>query len=821
MNSKQNQIKDGIIMAIVTTEDFRQAFVERLQSTFGKSLEASTNHDRYITLSSMIRDIVLRNWVESRKSNSSRSSRQVYYFSMEFLPGRFLISNMIHLGIKDLAEGALNELGLSLDAIAEEEPDPAIGTGGLGRLGACFLDSMASMGIPGHGCSIMYRYGLFKQRIVDGYQVEIPDNWLVSSNVWEVRKPERAVYVKFGGSVRADFVYGRMVFLHEGSETVRAVPHDVPIVGYGNKVVNTLRLWESEAPTKDFDFSLFSRGEYATAMKSKHEAEAISDMLYPDDSSPEGKKLRLKQQYFLVSAGLQSILRHHREFYGPLTELPDKAAIQINDTHPALCIPELMRILMDEEGLGWEQAWDITTRTVNYTNHTIMPEALERWSEHLFRNLLPRIYMIVEEMQRRLRLKLEELYPGQLEKQQRMFILKDGHVHMANMAIFGSTMVNGVAKVHSAILKEHLFRDFAEVYPNKFINMTNGISPRRFLVKANPGLTGLITSAIGDGWMKDPLMLKNLEAFSEDASFLEQLAGVKRANKSRLSDYIASATGIATDPDSIFHVHIKRIHAYKRQLMNALSILDTYNMIKDGRLKDMHPRTYIFSGKAAPTYYLAKDTIKLLSSIADRINSDSDVNGLMKVIFLENYGVSLAERIIPAADVSHQISTASKEASGTGNMKLMMNGAVTLGTMDGANIEIFEEVGSDNMFVFGLDPAEVMTLYSSNSYRSYDLYCSYEPIGRIIDQLSDGTLPAGRHEFDRIRTHLLEENDEFLTLKDFPSFSEALASVEPAYRDKARWSRMSLMNIARSGRFSSDLTIGNYARQIWKIEPSD
>ena len=808
-------------MALITSQDFKEAFVERLQSSFGKPLAATTNRDRYTALASMVRDMVLKNWVEAKGNVQAKEKKQVYYFSMEFLPGRFLISNLIYLGLKDLAEKSLEDLGIDLEALSEEEPDPAIGTGGLGRLGACFLDSMASLGIPGHGCSIRYRYGLFKQRIVDGYQVEMPDNWLVYSNVWEVQKPERAVYVRFGGNVRADFVYGRMVFLHEGCEIVRAVPYDVPIVGYRNRVVNTLRLWESEASTKDFDFSLFSRGEYSSAMKSKHEAEAISDMLYPDDSSPEGKKLRLKQQYFLVSAGLQSILRHHKENYGTLTNLPEHAVIQINDTHPALCIPELMRILMDEEALTWEQAWDITRRTVNYTNHTIMPEALERWSEHMFRNLLPRIYMIVEEMQKRLRQELESLYPGMLDKQSRMFILKDGHVFMANMAIFGSGMVNGVAKVHSAILKEHLFRDFAEVYPDKFTNMTNGITPRRFLVKANPGLTGLITSAIGEDWLKDPLKLRDLEPLAEDASFKEKLAAVKRQNKARLAQYVAGATGISIDPDGIFYVHIKRIHAYKRQLMNALSILDTYNRLKAGELKDMLPRTYIFAGKAAPTYYLAKDTIKLISSIADMINSDASVNNLIKVLFLENYGVSLAERIIPAADISEQISTASKEASGTGNMKLMMNGAVTLGTMDGANIEIFEEVGPDNMLVFGLDPAEVMALYSSHTYRSWDLYCSDDRIRQVLDQLSDGTLPAGRHEFDRIRTHLLDENDEFLTLKDFPAYLEAIDKVEPAYLDKSRWGRMSLMNIARSGRFSSDLTIRRYAEFIWKMGTID
>ncbi len=806
------------LMVITNAQDFREAFVDRLQSTFGKAFEATTRNDRYQALASMVRELTLKNWLSTNRCSKDEGRRQVYYFSMEFLPGRFLISNMLHLGIKDIAEEALKELGIDLEDIAEEEPEPAIGTGGLGRLGACFLDSMASLGIMGHGCSIRFRYGLFKQRIIDGHQVELPDNWLASGNIWEVKKPERAVYVRFGGHVRPDFVYGRMVFLHEGSDIVRAVPYDIPIVGYKNKVVNTLRLWESEAPTKDFDFSLFSRGEYAAAMKSKHDAEAISDFLYPDDSSPEGKKLRLKQQYFLVSAGLQSILRHHKEKYGRLDNLHEKVAVQINDTHPALCIPELMRILMDEESMGWEQAWDITTRTVNFTNHTIMPEALERWSEHMFKNLLPRIYMIVEEIQRRLRLKLEELYPGQLDRQSRMYILKDGHVYMANLAIFGSGMVNGVAKVHSGILKEHLFKDFAEVYPERFTNMTNGITHRRFLLKANPGLASLITSAIGEGWIKDPLSLRKLEAFSGDASFMESLAAVKRENKARLARYIGSATGIQTDPEGIFFVHIKRIHAYKRQLMTALGILDTYERIINGEIRDITPRTYIFAGKAAPTYSLAKSTIKLISSIADRVNSDPAVNGFMKVLFLENYSVSLAERIIPAADVSLQISTASKEASGTGNMKLMMNGAVTLGTMDGANIEIFEEVGGENMFIFGLDPAEVMSLYSSHSYRSWDLYLEDEGLRRTVDRLTDGFLPVARNEFERIRTHLLDENDEFLTLKDFAAFKKAQDAIVPAFKDKERWTRMSLVNIARSGRFSSDNTIKGYAREIWKID---
>lgn len=804
-------------MVISTVQEFKAAFVERLMSSFGKTLEASTDNDRYLALASLVREVALKNWGATAQDIKKGQKKQVYYFSMEFLPGRFLISNMIHLGLMDIAEEALKELGIELLSLAEQEPEPAIGTGGLGRLGACFLDSMASLGIAGHGCSIRYRYGLFKQRIIDGYQVELPDNWLASTNVWEIKKPERSVYVRLGGRVRTDFVYGRMVFIHEGFDTVRAVPYDVPIVGYANGVVNTLRLWESEAPTKDFDFSLLSRGEYAAAMKSKHEAESISDLLYPDDSRPEGKKLRLKQQYFLVSAGLQSILRHHKERFGTLHDLPEKVAIQINDTHPALCIPELMRLLMDEEAMSWEQAWDITTRTINYTNHTIMPEALEKWSEHLFRSLLPRIYMIVEEMQKRLRHHLEEAYPGQLERQSRMFIIKEGHVHMANMAIYGSGKVNGVAKIHSEILVKYLFKDFAELWPEKFTNMTNGITQRRFLLKSNPGLAGLISSSIGDTWIKEPLMLRKLEEFADDPSFKERLAAVKRGNKVLLSNHILSATGISTDPDGIFIAHIKRIHAYKRQLMCALGIIDYYDsLLKDGT-EGIVPRTYIFAGKAAPSYSLAKDTIKLISSIADRINSDARVSDVLKVVFLENYCVSLAERIIPATDVSVQVSTASKEASGTGNMKFMMNGAVTLGTMDGANIEIFEEVGPDNMFVFGLDPSEVIRLYSSHSYRSSDLYGSEARIRAAVDHLSDGFLPAARHEFDRIRAHLLDENDEFLTLKDLPGLCAALADIGAAYLDEDRWTRMSLVNIARSGRFSSDLTIRKYADEIWRV----
>lgn len=805
-------------MVFTSTQDFKDAFIERLQSSFGKPLEATTRNDRYVALASMVRELTLKNWVGSAKCRQDDCARQVYYFSMEFLPGRFLVSNMIHLGVMDLMKKGLDELGISLEDIAEEEPDPAIGTGGLGRLGACFLDSMASLGIAGHGCSIRYRYGLFKQRIIDGYQVELPDNWLAGTNVWEVKKPEKAVYVRFGGNVRTDIVYGRMVFLHEGAEVVRAVPYDVPVVGNGNKVVNTLRLWESEAPTKDFDFSLFSRGDYAAAMKSKHDAEAISDLLYPDDSRPEGKKLRLKQQYFLCSAGLQSILRHHKQLYGTLESLPEKACVQINDTHPALCVPELMRILMDEEAMGWEQAWDIVTRTMNFTNHTIMPEALERWSEHMFKTLLPRIHMIVEEMQRRLKALLEEAFPGNYEKQSRMYLIKDGHVHMANMAIYGSGKVNGVAEVHSEILREHLFKDFSELWKGKFINVTNGVTHRRFLAECNPPLASLIGKAIGDGWMKDPLKLKQLEDQAGDASFLQELMSVKRANKVRLSSYIKDATGIATDPDGIFLAHIKRIHAYKRQLMNALGIIDTYERIKDGRLTDAVPRTYIFSGKAAATYSLAKDTIKLISSIADKVNSDPAVSGLMKVVFLENYSVSLAERIIPATDVSEQISTASKEASGTGNMKLMMNGAVTLGTMDGANIEIFEQVGPDNMFAFGLTPAEVIALYGSHSYRSLDLYYENARIKQTVDRLTDGFLPAAMHEFDRISAHLLAENDEFLTLRDFSAYMDAQDSIIPAFMDKAGWARRSLANIARSGRFSSDLTIRQYAERIWHID---
>ena len=709
-----------------TKESFKNAFREKLQTLRGITIDEASEYDKYAALSSVIRDYVSKKWAKTNNGYLEHGEKQVYYFSIEFLLGRLLASNILNIDVNNVVCEGLAELGIDLNRLEEQEQDAGLGNGGLGRLAACFLDSMASLQLPGHGCGIRYKYGLFEQKIVDGYQVELPDNWLKDGNVWEFRKPDKSVDVRFGGRIREEVVDNNRTFIHENYELVRAVPYDVPIVGYRNNTVNTLRLWGAEATIDDFDFSSFNRGDYLKAIEYKYSVEAISEILYPDDSFYEGQKLRLKQQYFFVSAGVSSIVRRYKKKNGSMYDFEDKIAIHINDTHPALAVPELMRILMDEEGLGWEEAWKITTNTISYTNHTVMPEALEKWPIEMFKNLLPRIYMIVHEINERFCRQVWEKYPGDWDRASHMAIIANGYVHMAHLAIVGSVYVNGVAQIHTEILKKQVMRNFYDLSPHKFTNKTNGITHRRWLLKANPALAKLITDSIGPSWISHPTDLKNLKKCAADAAWRQELCQVKDQSKGVLAKFIQDKYNIKIDTASIFDVHVKRIHAYKRQLLNVFHIMDLYNRLKADPTLDISPRTFIFGGKAAPGYYMAKRTIKMINMLANVINNDKGIKDKIKVVFIENYGVSLAEMIIPAANVSEQISTASKEASGTGNMKFMMNGAITVGTLDGANIEIREAVGEDNFISFGLTADQVMDFYRHGGYNAWDVYNSDE-----------------------------------------------------------------------------------------------
>jgi starch phosphorylase len=792
-----------------------------MSSMFGKALEEASLADKYITLASMIRDTINERWVRTNESYLEQETRQVYYFSLEFLLGRFLESNLLYLDICDTVRQGLSEMGIDLEDLIESEPDAGLGNGGLGRLAACFLDSLASQALPGHGCGIRYKYGLFAQKIIDGYQVELPDNWLRETNAWEIRKPDKAAIVKFGGRIKTVSDEKKSPrFEHVDYLPVKAVPYDMPIPGYRNGTVNTLRLWSAEVVDNEFDFSSFSRGDYINAVSNRYAVEAISEVLYPDDSNYKNRQLRLKQQYFFVSAGLQSIVRRYKKKKLDIHRLADHIAVHINDTHPALAVPELMRILMDEEGLGWDEAWRMTTRIVAYTNHTIMPEALETWPYEVFRDLLPRIMMIVEEINARFCARLQKAYPGEPERVRRMAIISDGVIKMANLAVVGAFSVNGVAEVHSQLLQNSVMRELYEFFPKKFNNKTNGVTHRRWLIKANPGLSSLLSETLGTPLAHQPEKLADLMAHADDKALGEQLRLVKRANKERLAAFIQRAVGVTVDPDSLFDVQVKRIHAYKRQLLNALHVLHLYNQLRDDPDLDIVPRTVIIAGKAAPSYYYAKNIIKFINELAVLINGDPRVNDRLKVVFLENYGIQMAELIFPAADLSEQISTASKEASGTSNMKFMMNGAVTIGTDDGANIEIRAAVGDDNFFPFGLSVGEVLRYYREGGYSAAALAASDQRLSRLIRQLQGELFPRlPQDEFHNIVRSLLDYNDEFFVLRDFGSYAAAQARVDAAFRDRAAWQRMSLVNIAQSGRFSSDRTIGLYASEIWKLTP--
>ena len=709
------------------------------------------------------------------------------------------------MGIHEVVEEGLAELGIDLDQIAERETDAGLGNGGLGRLAACFMDSLASLGLPGHGCGIRYKHGLFEQKIIEGYQVELPELWLRHGHVWEVRKADLAIDVPFWGQVTSSEENGRLVFHHLNAETITAVPYDVPIVGYHNNTVNTLRLWNAEP-------SIFP--VHRDVMKYKRETESVSEFLYPDDTNDEGKILRLKQQYFLVCASISSIVRGYLVKHDNLRNFHRHVCIHVNDTHPVLAIPELMRVLMDMGGMGWDEAWEITTQTISYTNHTTLSEALEKWPIRIFQPLLPRIYMIVNEINERFCHQLWEIYPGDWKRIENMAIIAHDQVKMAHLALVGSFSVNGVAALHTEILKNREMKDFNQIFPEKFNNKTNGITHRRWLLKSNPELSSLITEVIGKSWIREPEQLDKLLPYKEDAAFLGQLDRIKQENKKRLANYIENHTGITVDPYSIFDVQVKRLHAYKRQLLNVLHIMHIYNRLKEDPQYLFYPRTFIFGAKASPGYYYAKKIIKLINTVADKVNNDRDVNQKLKVVFLENYRVSLAENIFPAADVSEQISTASKEASGTGNMKFMMNGALTVGTLDGANIEIKDLVGDDNIFIFGLNADEVLNY---QGYQSIEYYHHDKRIRKVVEQLTNGFFPDADDDFEAIYDSLLMQNDQYFVLRDFDSYAKTHQRVGQTYENRDTWLKMSLTNIAQSGYFSSDRTIKEYAKDIWKI----
>lgn len=802
-------------MLAINKEMFKKDYEKKFLELYGEELSDTNNLYRYEALGALIRDYVANTWLNTNRRYNESGAKQVYYFSLEFLMGRLLGDALLNLGIREICKEALEELNIELDELEEFEKDQGLGNGGLGRLAACFLDSMASLDIPGHGCGIRYKYGFFEQKIINNAQIEAPDNWLREGNVWEARKSDKAEIVKFGGDIKYEKINGKLVFTHINYEPVLAVPYDTPVVGYENDVVNTLRLWSAETVSNEFDFSSFSRGEFLKAIEYKNSVEAISHVLYPDDSVYEGKRLRLKQEYFFVSAGIQSIIRHFKKHGGDIQVLDEKIAMHINDTHPALAVPELMRVLLDEEGLSWEAAWRITNNTIAYTNHTILAEALEKWPIDMFKKLLPRIFMIVNEINERFCGELWGKYTGQWDKISKMAILSDGYVKMANLCIVAGHSVNGVAKLHTEILKKQEMSDFYYMYPNKFNNKTNGITHRRWLLKCNPELTNLLKDTIGTSFIKHPIDMQYFEKFADDSSVRERLAKIKLNNKEKLAKIIADQKGIIVDPNSVFDVHVKRIHAYKRQTLNCLRIMDLYNRIIENPNLDIVPRTFIFGGKAAPSYHLAKNTIELINTLGEKINNDPRVNGKIKVVFLDNYRVSLAESIIPATDLSEQISTTTKEASGTSNMKFMMNGAVTIATLDGANIEIKDEVGEDNIIIFGMPENEIRNYYNNGGYSSYEYYKNDSRINKIINDLNSGMYCSDRSKFASIYENLINYNDEFFVLKDFDSYINASDRAENLYRDMHKWQKMCAINIAHSGIFSSDRTISEYATGIW------
>ena len=798
-------------------EKFKKELESNVRMLFRRNLDEATTQQIYQAVAYSVKDDIIDNWIETHKAYEKQDKKMVYYMSMEFLMGRALGNNMINLLCYDEVRETLEELGLDMNLIEDQEPDAALGNGGLGRLAACFLDSLATLGYPAYGCGIRYRYGMFKQKIENGYQVEVPDNWLKYGNPFEIKREEYAVEVKFGGYVDVEMHNGRQKFVQKGYQSVRAVPYDMPIVGYGNHIVNTLRIWDAEA-INNFNLDSFDKGEYEKAVEQENLARTICEVLYPNDNHMAGKELRLKQQYFFISASVQRAVAKYKQTHDDIRKFHEKVTFQLNDTHPTVAVAELMRILVDEEGLEWDEAWEVTRKTCAYTNHTIMAEALEKWPIELFSRLLPRVYQIVEEINRRFVIEIQNKYPGDQEKIRKMAILYDGQVRMAHLAIAGSYSVNGVARLHTEILKKRELRDFYEMMPEKFNNKTNGITQRRFLLHGNPLLASWVTDKIGDDWITNLDHLKHLKVYVDDEKCQQEFMNIKYQNKVRLAKYIKEHNGIDVDPRSIFDCQVKRLHEYKRQLMNILHVMYLYNELKAHPDMDIVPRTFIFGAKAAAGYYTAKLTIKLINAVADKINNDSSINGKIKVVFIEDYRVSNAELIFAAADVSEQISTASKEASGTGNMKFMLNGALTLGTMDGANVEIVEEVGKDNAFIFGLSAEQVMEYEKNGNYNPRDVYNNNQDVRQVLTQLVNGFYSPENPELFRALYDALLEKDTYFTLLDFDSYKEAHNRIDAAYRDEQHWARTAMLQTASAGKFSSDRTIEEYAKEMWHLE---
>lgn len=804
---------------------FKRDVRNNVKTLFRKEVEEATPQQLFQAVSYAVKEAIIDDWLATQKQYEKDDPKTVYYMSMEFLLGRALGNNLINMTAYKEVKEALEEMGIDLNVIEDQEPDPALGNGGLGRLAACFLDSLTTLGYASYGCGIRYRYGMFKQKIRDGYQVEAPDNWLKDGNPFELRRPEYAKEVRFGGNIRVEYdETGKTHFVQENYESVMAIPYDYPIVGYGNHIVNTLRIWDAEAIV-DFQLDSFDRGDYHKAVEQENLAKNIVEVLYPNDNHIAGKELRLKQQYFFVSASIQAAITKFKKKHGDISKLPEKVTFQMNDTHPTVAVAELMRILLDEENLGWNEAWDITTKCCAYTNHTIMAEALEKWPIDLFSRLLPRIYQIIQEIDRRFIAQVRAQYPGNEEKVKKMAILMDGQVKMAHLAIVAGYSVNGVAKLHTEILKNQELKDFYQMMPEKFNNKTNGITQRRFLMHANPLLADWVTEKLGTKeWITDLSKMSGLKEWLDDEEALKEFMTIKFKNKERLAAYIKEHNGVEVDPRSIFDVQVKRLHEYKRQLLNILHVMYLYNQIKEHPEMSFYPKTYIFGAKASAGYIRAKEIIKLINSVADVINNDRSINGKLKVVFIEDYRVSNAELIFAAADISEQISTASKEASGTGNMKFMMNGAPTLGTMDGANVEIVDEVGIDNAFIFGLSADEVINYEQNGGYNPYDIYNNDPDIHRVVDQMVDGTYSNGDTEMYRDLYNSLLNNqggsraDMYFILKDFRSYADAQARAMEAYKDKEKWAKMALKNTACCGKFSADRTIQEYVDDIWHLD---
>lgn len=805
-------------------EAFKESVKENVKFLYRKTLEEATQEQIFQAVSYTVKDVIIDNWLESQNAFKEQDPKIVYYMSMEFLMGRALGNNLLNLTAYNEVKEALEELGLDLNVIEDQEPDPALGNGGLGRLAACFLDSLATLNYCAYGCGIRYHYGMFKQKIENGFQVEVPDNWLKNGYPFELRRPEYAKEVHFGGYVRVEYDpgTGSNRFIHEGYQAVKAVPYDMPILGYNNDIVNTLRIWDAE-PIVDFGLDSFDKGDYKKAVEQENLARNIVEVLYPNDNHMAGKELRLKQQYFFVSASLQAAIEKYKQHHSDIRKLYEKAVFQMNDTHPTVAVAELMRILMDEEGLGWDEAWEVTTKCVAYTNHTIMSEALEKWPIELFSRLLPRVYQIIEEINRRFIIEVQAKYPGNYEKIKKMAIIYDGQVKMAHLAIVAGFSVNGVAQLHTEILKNQELKDFYEMMPEKFNNKTNGITQRRFLLHGNQLLADWVTDHIGPDWITDLSQISKLKLYVDDERAQQEFMNIKFQNKQRLAKYILEHNGVEVDPHSIFDVQVKRLHEYKRQLLNILHVIYLYDKLKRNPGMEFYPRTFIFGAKASAGYARAKKIIKLINSVADVVNNDKSIDNKLKVVFIENYRVSNAEMIFAAADVSEQISTASKEASGTGNMKFMLNGAPTLGTMDGANVEIVEEVGEENAFIFGLSADEVINYENNGGYDPHVIYNTDGEIRQVLMELINGTFSSDTELFRDLYDSLLytkgfDKADQYFSLADFRSYAAAQERVEAAYRDEKRWARMAMMNTACSGKFSSDRTIEEYVKDIWHLD---